>query len=74
MGRVGDHVELIGVDGGSKRGRGGSVAAVEIGSAHWCISGSREDWDVSPYLAQLRREAQECDPIWSFGKKFVGVC
>ena len=62
------------VEGGSKRRRGGIVAAVENGGAHWCIFGSREDNGVSRYLAQLRREAQECDPTWSFGKKFVGVC
>ena len=62
------------VEGGSKWRRGGSVAAVEIGGAHWCISGSWEDSGVSRYLAQLRREAQECDPTWSFGKKFVGAC
>jgi hypothetical protein len=61
------------VEGGSKRRRGGIVAAVENGGAHWCIFGSRED-SVSRYLAQLCREAQECDPIWSFGKKFVGAC
>ena len=52
----------------------GIVAAVENGGAHWCIFGSREDNGVSRYLAQLRKEAQECDPIWSFGKKFVGAC
>ena len=61
------------VEGGSKRRRGGIVAAVENGGAHWCIFGRRED-SVSRYLAQLRREAQECDPTWSFGKKFVGEC
>ncbi len=27
-----------------------------------------------PHLAQLCREAQECEPIWSFGKRFVGAC
>ena len=27
-----------------------------------------------PHFAQLCREAQECEPIWSFGKRFVGVC
>jgi hypothetical protein len=62
------------VEGGSKRRRGDIVAAVENGGAHWCIFGSREDRGVSRYLAQLRREAQECDPTWSFGKKFVGWC
>ena len=62
------------VEGGSKRRRGGIVAAVENGGAHWCISGSGEDIGDSRYLAQFRREAQECDPIWSFGKKFVGAC
>lgn len=62
------------VEGGSKRRRGGIVAAVENGGAHWCISEGGEDIGDSRYLAQLRREAQECDPTWSFGEKFVGAC
>ena len=62
------------VDGGPKRGRGGSVAAVQIGGALWRSLASQRDWGVSPYLVQLCREAQECDPIWSFGKRFVGGC
>jgi hypothetical protein len=33
-----------------------------------------EDRGVSPYLAQLRREARECEPTWSCGPKYVGVC
>ena len=62
------------VEGGSKRRRRGSVGAVEIGGAHWCISEKWQDGGVSPYLVQLRREAQKCDPTWSFGKRFVGRC
>ena len=62
------------VEGGSKRRRGVVVGAVEIGGAHACSSARCEDTGVSPYLAQLRREAQECDPTWSFGKRFVGRC
>ena len=36
-------------------------------------------WEVrryerSSYLLHLRRGAQECVPIWKFGRKFVGVC
>jgi hypothetical protein len=60
------------VEGGSKRRRRESVGAVEIGGAHWSISEKRQDGGVSPYFAPLRREAQECDPTWSFGKRFVG--
>lgn len=62
------------VEGGSKRRRRGTVGAVEIGGAHGWISEKRQDRGVSLYLAQLRREAQECDPTWSFGKRFVGKC
>ena len=53
---------------------GGHVAAVENGGAHACFLGSREDRGVSPDLAQLCKEAQECDPTWSFGKRFVNRC
>jgi hypothetical protein len=28
----------------------------------------------SSHLLHLRREAQECVPIWRFGRKFVGEC
>jgi hypothetical protein len=62
------------VEGGSKRRRRESVGAVEIGGAHWSSSEKWQDGGVSPYSAQLRREAQECDPTWSFGKRFVGRC
>ena len=60
------------VEGGSKRRRRGSVGAVESGGAQEGISERWEDGGVSPYLVQLRREAQECVPTWSFGKTFVG--
>ena len=60
------------VDGGSKRRRGGSVAAVEIGGAQECSPVRGEDRGVSPYLPHLGREAPECDPTWSSGKRFVG--
>ena len=33
-----------------------------------------EDRGVSPYLAQSRREAQECDPTWSSGRMSDGKC
>lgn len=62
------------VDGVSKRRRWASVAAVECGGAQASTSGSREDGGYSPYLSELYREAQECDPTWSFGKRFVGRC
>jgi hypothetical protein len=65
---------LQSVEGGSKRRRRESVGAVEIGGAHWSISEKWQDGGVSPYSAPLRREAQECDPTWSFGKRFVGRC
>jgi hypothetical protein len=67
-------LEPIIVEGGSKRRRRESVGAVENGGAHVCISEKWEDGGFSPYCAQLRREAQECDPTWSFGKRFVGRC
>ena len=42
-------------------------------AAHSCAALGRSKMGAcSPYLAQLRREAQECDPTWSFGKRFVG--
>ena len=71
-----DDVDVQGilVEGGSKRRRRGSVAAVQFGGAPVSVSGSREDGGFSPYLPQLLREAQECDPTWSFGKRFVGWC
>ena len=62
------------VEGSSKRRRRERVGAVEIGGAHWSISEKWQDGGVSPYSAPLRREAQECDPTWSFGKRFVGRC
>ena len=62
------------VDGVPKRQRRGSVAAVQFGGAPMSVSGSREDGGFSLYLLQLHREVQECDPTWSFGKRFVGWC
>src|SRR5262249_38686400 len=59
------------VDGGSKRRRGGSVAAVEFDGAHECIPVRGQDGGVSPHLPRLRREAPECDPTWSSGPRFV---
>jgi hypothetical protein len=64
----------IDVDGGSKRRRRGNVGAVEFGGAQVVQFCEVARWGVSPDLAPLRREAQECDPIWSFGKRFVGRC
>src|SRR5688572_22728554 len=63
-----------GVEGGRKRRRGAMSRAVENGGAHECLSAEEEDRGVSPYLAQLRREARECEPTWSCGPKYVGVC
>jgi hypothetical protein len=62
------------VDGVPKRQRRGSVAAVQFGGAPSSVSGSREDGGFSLDLLQLHREVQECDPAWSFGKRFVGWC
>ena len=62
------------VDGVPKWQRRGSVAAVQFGGAPLSVSGSREDGGFSLYLLQLHREVQECDPTWSFGKRFVGWC
>ena len=63
-----------GVDGVPKWRRRGSVAAVQFGGAPASVSGSREDGGFSLDLLQLHREVQECDPTWSFGKRFVGWC
>jgi hypothetical protein len=52
----------------------GNVAAVECGGAHESQLCEVQDEGVSPYLAQLRREAQECEPTWSCGPRFVGEC
>jgi len=62
------------VDGVPKWRRRGIVAAVETGGAPASISGSWEDRGINPDFPQHRREAEECDPIWSFGKRFVGRC
>ncbi len=62
------------VDGVPKRRRRGNVAAVQFGGAQASVPGSREDGGFSLFLSQLHREAQECDPTWSFGKRFVGWC
>jgi hypothetical protein len=62
------------VEGGSKRRRRERVGAVEIGGAHVCISAKGEDGGFGSQLVPFCREAQECDPIWSFGKRFVGWC
>ena len=66
--------KVLAVDGVPKRQRRGSVAAVQFGGAPVSVSGSREDGGFSLYLLQLHREVQECDPTWSFGKRFVGWC
>jgi hypothetical protein len=52
----------------------GIVAAVEYGGAHESHFCEAQDGGVSPHLAQLRREAQECEPTWSCGSRFVGEC
>ncbi len=63
-----------GVDGGPIRWRGGSVAAVEFGGALWRSHASWQDGGVSPHLSQFCMEARECEPIWNFGRRFVGAC
>lgn len=50
----------------------GESWAVQNGGAHWCLTEKWEDGGISPYFAQLYREAQECDVTWSFGKRFAG--
>jgi hypothetical protein len=67
-------VRISTVEGGSKRRRGGSVAAVQFGGAHECSPVRKEDWGVSPNLLHLRREAPECEPTWSSGETFAGRC
>jgi hypothetical protein len=62
------------VDGVPKRRRRGNVAAVQIGGAQARISEKWQDGGFSHDRAQFSREAQECDPTWSSGKRFVGRC
>ena len=62
------------VEGGSKRRRRGMSGRLKM-AAHIGASLRSGKMGASvPILSQLRREAQECDPTWSFGKRFVGRC
>jgi hypothetical protein len=49
---------------------GGRVAAVENGGAQASNSAKWEDWEIGPDQPDICREAQECDPTWSFGKRY----
>ena len=62
------------VEGGSKRRRGGRVAAVQFGGAHECSPVRRQDGEPFPDLTPLLRKALECDPTWSSGETFAGRC
>ena len=66
--------EFGAVEGGSKRRRGGRVAAVQFGGAHECSPVRRQDGEPFPDLTPLLRKALECDPTWSSGETFVGRC
>lgn len=58
-----------------RNGGAGGVSRQSKMVARNCASlRGREDGDASPYLLQLRREAEECTPIWSCGARFAVAC